>query len=82
MSYFQLDCAASAFRSKVGPYPAACLKGVSTGLWKENCGLLTVVAKALCRRADFCVVSNITAFVTGTSRERRHGYVMLLKVNG
>jgi hypothetical protein len=34
MSYFQSDYAASGFRSKVGPYPVACLKDVRTGLWK------------------------------------------------
>ena len=48
---------------------------------RENWGRLTIVAKALCRRADFRIVSNITAFVTGASGKRRHGYVMLLKFN-
>lgn len=35
-------------------------------------GLLAIVAEALRRCANFSVVADIAALVTGTSRERRH----------
>jgi len=40
--------------------------------------LLAIVTKALCGGAYFRIMADVTALVTGPSRERRHGGYLVL----